>query len=104
MKAVSILSGLKLKMVKVLLLGQHVNDEGKTGWEGENPAQHDKLLEVSSNAHNVITYVAKRIDNKSIYIAGKHKKTLKDIYHQLIDSKGKSLWGTQRKTDNFIKR
>jgi hypothetical protein len=78
---------------KSIIMCQHVNEEGKASWEGGNSIQQDKIIEVSNNAHNVITYSAKRVNNNSVYIAWQTQKISKDIYHQLIDNKGRSLWG-----------
>lgn len=86
-----------------IILCQHVDSEGKIGWESNTPAVHDKILEVSSNARNVINYAAKRVDSKNVYISWQTQKNSKDVYHQLIDNKGRSLWGRGGKQVTSLK-
>jgi len=78
---------------KRIIMCQHINKEGKGDWEGENSTQQDKIIEISNNAHNVTTYSVTKVNNNSVYIAWQTQKSSKDIYHQLIDNKGRSLWG-----------
>ncbi|MDR3626785.1 MAG: hypothetical protein P4L45_08120 [Ignavibacteriaceae bacterium] len=88
---------------KSIILGQHIDSEGKAGWENNNQSQHDRMLEISNPSQNVMTYAAKIADGKSIYIAWQTQKGSKDIYHQLIDNKGKILWGRGGKQITSIK-
>jgi hypothetical protein len=88
---------------KNVILGQHINNEGKAGWEGGLSAQRDKLVEISGSNRNIITYVAKMVDNNSVYVAWQTQKGSKDIYHQLIDNKGRSLWGRGGKQITSLK-
>ena len=67
------------------ILAQHIDSTGKLLW-GKNPEV------VSNTAHNVITYTVKKADPKTIYVVWQTQKSGKDIYQQLIDYKGKSLW------------
>ncbi len=76
---------LDYKNNKSEILAQHVDTAGKLLW-GKNP-------EVISNiSHNVITYVVKKSGPKTIYVVWQTQKSDKDMYHQLINYKGKSLW------------
>ncbi len=68
-----------------IILGQHFNPTGKETWD-------KKPIDISSSAHNVITYTAKRIDDQSVYIAWQTLKKSKEIYHQVINIKGKIMW------------
>ena len=88
---------------KNIILCQHINEEGKPGWDGLALSQHDKLVEISGSVQNIITYVAKRVGNKSVYIAWQIQKKSKDIYHQLIDNKGRGLWGRGGKQVTSLK-
>jgi hypothetical protein len=88
---------------KSIIMGQHINQDGELGWQGTNSTQPDRPLEVSSNTHNVTTYIAKRANNKSIYIAWQIQKGSKDVYHQLIDNTGKILWGRGGKQITLMK-
>ncbi len=88
---------------KSVIVSQHVNEEGKVGWESGNLGQPDKLLEISGNTQNVITYIAKSVYGKSVYIAWQSQKTSKDIYHQIIDNKGRLLWGRSGKHITSLK-
>ncbi len=70
---------------KSIIFGQHFNSEGKEVWD-------KKPVEISGPSHNVITYVAKKIEDESIYVAWQTLKKEKEIYHQIINDKGKLIW------------
>ena len=67
------------------IFAQHIDSTGKLLWS-KNP-------EIISNlSHNVIAYSVKKSGPKTIYIVWQTQKLGKDIYQQLINYKGKSLW------------
>jgi hypothetical protein len=86
-----------------IIVCQHINESGKIGWESGTAAPHEKILEVSNSSHNVITYTAKRSDSKYVYVAWQTQKGSKDIYHQLIDNKGRGFWGRGGKQVTALK-
>ena len=68
-----------------VILSQHYDKTGKALW-GKKP------LPVTDNNLNVITFSAINSGNE-IYIAYQVLKKNKAIYHQLLNYKGKLLWG-----------
>ncbi len=78
------------------ILAQHVDSTGKLLW-GKNPQV------ISNTANNVITYIVKKAGPKTIYIVWQTQKSGKDIYQQLIDYKGKSLWSPGGKLITTLK-
>lgn len=68
-----------------VILSQHYDKTGKALW-GKKP------LAVTDNNLNVISFNAIN-SGKDIYIAYQVLKKNKAVYHQLIDYKGKLLWG-----------
>ncbi|MCL5030557.1 MAG: T9SS type A sorting domain-containing protein [Bacteroidetes bacterium] len=70
---------------KSIIFGQHFNADGKATWD-------KKPVDVSGPSHNVITYAAKKIEDQSIYVAWQTLKKEKEIYHQIVNSKGKIIW------------
>ncbi len=76
---------LDYKNNKSEILAQHIDSTGKLLW-GKNP------LLISNIAHNVITYVIKKAGSKAVYLAWQTQRSDKDIYQQLVNFKGKSLW------------
>ncbi len=75
---------------KTLLFLQHVNGKGKLDW-GQKP------LRVSNRNYSVINYTAKLFSQTNSYVAWQFAKNDKDIFHQLVNSKGKLLWGNDGK-------
>lgn len=71
---------------KTVLYIQHINENGRTDW-GKNP------LPVSEDTFNVINYKAKSFGSRDTYVAWQVLKQDKDIYHQVVTSGGKFLWG-----------
>ena len=74
---------------KGLILAQHINRNGKSLW-GNKP------VNITDNNLNVISFSAAAA-GESIYVAYQVLKGEKVIYHQLISSKGKLLWGKNGK-------
>ena len=70
---------------KSIILAQHVDSTGKPTWS-------KKPENISSTFHNVLTYVAKKYPGNEAYVVWQMQKSDKDIYHQLINEKGKGLW------------
>ncbi len=68
-----------------IILSQHYDKAGKALW-GKKP------VTVTDNNLNVISFTAINAD-KDIYIAYQVLKKNKAVYHQLINYKGKLLWG-----------
>ncbi len=75
-----------------MIFGQHINSSGKKVWGIDDAELHEKPLDISSTAHNVISYVAKKAFNNSVYIAWQTQTKSKDIYHQLINYRGRIQW------------
>lgn len=71
---------------KSVLLLRHINVHGQTDW-GKNP------LPVSDAGSNVINYKALSFESRDSYVAWQVLNQDKDIYHQVVTAKGKSLWG-----------
>ncbi len=76
---------IEMQNAKSIIFGQHFNSEGKKSWD-------IKPVEISGPSHNVITYVVKKIEDESIYIAWQTLKREREIYHQIINDKGKIIW------------
>ncbi len=76
---------IEMRNGKSMILSQHINSNHKETW-GKKP------LEISNVTQNVINYVAKAVDNQSAYLAWQTQKKTKEIYHQIINLKGKMLW------------
>ena len=75
---------------KTLLFLQHVNKKDNLDW-GQKPIQ------ISDESYSVINYTAKAFSPSNSYVAWQFTKNNKDIFHQLINSKGKLLWGDDGK-------
>ncbi len=75
-----------------MIFGQHVDSAGVKVWGIEGAASMEKPLDISSSAHNVISYVARKAFGQSIYLAWQSQRRGKDLYHQLISYKGKVQW------------
>ncbi len=67
------------------IFAQHIDYTGKPTWL-KSPES------ISSVSHNVLTYVAKKFPSGEVYVVWQMQKSNKDIYHQLINEKGKDLW------------
>lgn len=72
---------------KTVILSRQVDSTGKALW-GKNPVM------VSNPNHSVITYSVEKTADGSLYCAWQIQQSDKDVYHQLISSKGKILWGS----------
>ncbi len=77
---------LEFQNAKIALLGQHIDSTEGLNW-GKKP------LIISGSQQNVISYSATLTKSGSVYLAWQIQKSEKDIYHQLINPKGKMLWG-----------
>ncbi len=75
-----------------MIFGQHVNQSGKKIWRSESIAFRGRPLDISSAAHNVISYVVRKAFKNLIYAAWQTQTRSKDIYHQLISYSGRMLW------------
>lgn len=76
---------------KSVLFFQHINKFGKTDWQ-KNPVR------MSEENLNVISYIAKNMDSNFAYVAWQIENNKKIIKHQLINDKGRLLWGNYGKT------
>jgi hypothetical protein len=68
-----------------IICSQHFDKAGKRLWG-------KKSLRITDKSLNIITFTAIR-SGSDIYIAYQDLKKNKTIYHQLLDPKGKMLWG-----------
>ena len=68
-----------------MLLAQHFDSAGHPLW-GKEP------VKVSGRKDNVMLYSAVKLNYPAVYIAWQTQKNDKDIYHQIITSKGKNIW------------
>ena len=75
-----------------MIFGQHINDSGEKIWGNEKAPIRERHLDISSTAHNVISYVARKAFGESIYVAWQTQSRSKDIYHQLINYGGRIQW------------
>ncbi len=69
-----------------ILFTSHIDSTGKDVW-GKKP------LTISNPNQTVLSYSVQKTDFSSIYVAWQIQKSEKEIYHQLISSSGKTLWG-----------
>ncbi len=76
---------LEIKNNKSIIFAQHVDSTGKSLWN-KNP------MMISSPNQNVINYTVTKTGFRSVYAVWQIQKPERDIYHQIISEKGKSLW------------
>jgi hypothetical protein len=72
---------------KSTVYGYHVDEAGNSTWE-------NSPLALSGSPSNIISYSVKPANKETLYLAWQIYREEKDIYHQLIDKSGKSLWKT----------
>lgn len=81
---------------KSQVAGQHIDSNGKNTW-GKTPNQ------ISSSNNNVLSFTAQLTKQNSVYIAWQAQSKSKDILHQLVNIKGKGMWGSGGKLAAQIK-
>lgn len=81
---------------KTQLVAQHVDSVGKPIW-GKAPVQ------ASASNNNVLSFTSQISKQSGLYVAWQAQSKTKDILHQLINNKGKALWGSGGKLVTQLK-